>query len=76
MKASKVGDCPGLTLDEWVVKIGGTPKAAKLIGVARATVNFWRAGHCYPRVDQMKRIRKLSRGLVTYEAMIDRAGRR
>lgn len=80
MKASKVGVRgrvrSELTLDEWVERVGGPAKTAVLLGVHVATVNYWRTGHCYPRVEQMREIRRLSKGLVTYEAMIDRAGQR
>lgn len=54
----------------WIDK-EGTKKVAEILGVQRATVSHWRVGRCLPRTDQMKLIKKVSNGFVSYESIID-----
>lgn len=55
---------------DWIDK--KTPVyVAKVLGVNVSTVSHWRNGHCYPRVEQMRTIKKLTRGAVGYEQIID-----
>ncbi len=49
----------------------GVEFLAKKLGVNPSTVGHWRTGLCYPQVKQMRKIKKLSRGLVTYDTIID-----
>lgn len=60
----------GLTLRDWIIQTG-VGKVSKLLNVGESTVRHWRTGHCLPRTEQMREIKKLSKGLVTYESMID-----
>jgi hypothetical protein len=55
---------------EWINTVGAT-NVAKRLGVSARVVHYWRIGHCSPRVDQIRAIRKLSNGRLTYEAIID-----
>lgn len=54
----------------------GVENLARKLRVTKVTIWNWRKGHCWPLVPQMKRIRKLSRGAISYEAIIDRTGER
>lgn len=59
-----------LTLSDWITEVG-PENVAKLMKVERSTVFNWRKGYCYPRVDQMRKIKKYTNGRVTYDAIID-----
>jgi DNA-binding transcriptional regulator YdaS (Cro superfamily) len=59
-----------MTLKKWIEK-NGAPEIARLLGVLPATVNYWRRGESYPRVEQMREIKKITRGAVGYEQIID-----
>lgn len=61
-----------LTFDAWMTRLG-TQKVASLIGVNLVTVRYWRWRKTYPKVVHMRKIRKLTKGLITYEMIIDRA---
>lgn len=50
----------------------GAPSLTRKLKVSRMTVYNWKNGKSYPEVTQMKRIKKLAKGVVTYEMMIDR----
>jgi uncharacterized protein YjcR len=54
---------------DWVSDQGQEFIAEKL-NVSLRTVHYWLTGHCHPRVDQLREIKKLS-GL-TYDQIIDR----
>lgn len=56
---------------KWIDKIGPY-RVAELVGVRSCTVFYWRSGKNYPRLDQMRKIRVISKGAVSYEQMIDR----
>lgn len=68
-KGSETESRPSFT--EWIDSVGIEVLAAHL-KVHPMTVRYWRAGRCDPKVDHMRRIKKLSRGLVGYEQIIDR----
>ncbi len=59
-----------LSLKDWINSIG-VPRVAKLLKVEESTVRHWRIGRCLPRAEQMFAIKKLSKGSVTYDQMID-----
>lgn len=59
-----------MTLNDWINE-RGVDKVAELVGVHVSTVRHWRNGHCHPRIDQMKTIKKVSGGLVGYEQIIE-----
>jgi len=60
-----------MTLQSWIVQTG--PKeVAKLLNVDPAAVSLWRNKKTLPRPHQMKRIKQLSRGRVSYEVMIEK----
>ncbi len=56
---------------DWIDQTG-TGKLARIFKVSEATIFHWKAGRCDPRVDHMVKIRKLSRGSVSYIDIIDR----
>jgi len=58
---------------DWIDEV--TPKRiAKLFKVNPQTVRQWRKGISYPSVIHMKRIKKITRGEISYEKIIDRKG--
>jgi len=59
-----------ISLKNWIDQ-EGVHKIAHILKVEESTVRHWRRGHCLPRTEQMRTIRKLSKGLVTYETIID-----
>lgn len=54
---------------DWVDNYGG-PKLAKELGIDESTISHWRSGST-PKVEHMRRIRKISKGHVTYGHIID-----
>jgi len=60
-----------LTLKEWIEKTG-PERVAKLLGVNISSVGHWHRGYCSPRDEVKILIKKLSRGAVTYDEMIER----
>jgi hypothetical protein len=50
----------------------GVYEVADLLGIRAATVFYWRQGKSMPKVSMMRAIRTLSKGVVSYEAIIDR----
>lgn len=56
---------------EWV-DATGVEKIAEKLRVSTNTVRNWRQGVCDPRVEQMRQIRRWTKGAVTYESIIDR----
>ncbi len=59
-----------MTLKDWIARTGAV-EVARLMRCERATVYHWKRGLCLPRSWQMYRIKKLTRGAVTYDSMID-----
>ncbi len=66
-----------LSLNTWIDQTGQTA-VAKLLGISPMTVHYWRRGLTSPKVTQMRRIVKLTKGAVGYAEIIDgeKAGRR
>lgn len=60
-----------MTFKSWLIEMGA-PSLTRKLKVSRMTVYNWKNGKSYPEVTQMKRIKKLAKGVVTYEMMIDR----
>ena len=60
-----------MTFVQWI-DLKGPAEIAKLLGVNIFTVHHWRANRADPRVKQMRRIKKLTRGVIGYDQMIDR----
>ena len=60
-----------MTFDKWLDDVTIEWVARKL-KVHPQTVRHWRIRRNDPRVDQMRRIRRLSGKKITYEMMIDR----
>lgn len=60
-----------VTLKDWINGIG-VVEVAKLLGVQEATVRHWRRGANLPSDQLKQKIKKFSRGTVTYDEMIDR----
>lgn len=61
-----------LSFEEWIDKMGIDTLASRL-AVDRKTILHWRARRCDPRVDYMRRMKRMSQGQLGYEQMIDRA---
>lgn len=61
---------PKLTLKDWIGKTG-TSEVAKILDVAESTVRHWQRGHCLPNDRQKHAIRRASKGLVTYDTIIE-----
>jgi len=59
-----------ISLKDWIDR-EGVATLAKKFGVNESTVRHWRRGHCLPKAEQMREIKKLSNGAVTYDTMID-----
>lgn len=60
-----------ITFEEWIER-KGVHWVAKQLGVTRFTVLGWKARRADPRVDAMRRIKRMTRGEIGYEQMIDR----
>lgn len=60
-----------LSFEDWIDHVG-VDELAAILDVTRATVLHWKAGRCDPRVDHMRRIKRMTRGTIGYEQMIDR----
>lgn len=66
-----------MNLNDWVKKVGGATKAARLLNVDIRSVNNWRAGNCLPTMNNLKKIEKVSRGSCrAIEVMVEYANRR
>ena len=59
-----------ISLRDWIDREGAGKLAAKL-NVKASTVRHWKNGHCLPSDKQKRAIKKLSKGEVTYDSMID-----
>jgi hypothetical protein len=59
-----------MSLKNWIDK-QGVRAVAETLDVRTATVNYWRRGRSLPRAHQMAEIKKLSRGAVSYDIMIE-----
>lgn len=54
----------------WIEKTG-VSEVARQLGVHRRTVYNWKTGHCYPLVHQMRDIKAITKGKISYEHIID-----
>lgn len=59
-----------VSLRDWI-NANGVQAIAELLGVEDSAVRHWRRGHCLPRAEQMREIKRVSKGQVSYESMID-----
>lgn len=59
-----------MTLPDWIDH-QGVPTVARLLGVNPNTVRYWKWGVNLPRPEQMRAIKKLTKGVVGYEEIID-----
>lgn len=59
-----------MSLRNWIEE-RGVRVVAETLDVRIATVNYWRRGRSLPRAHQMKEIKRLSRGAVSYDIMIE-----
>lgn len=59
-----------MTLDQWINKVPQKTLAKKL-GVNAATIHYWTIYSSLPRPEMMREIKRLSRGKVTYDSMIE-----
>lgn len=59
-----------ITLEAWIAE-KGVSHVAELLGVNPSAVRHWRLGNCRPNVTQMRAIKKITKGAITYEELID-----
>ena len=59
------------SFDRWVDSLGRN-EVARLLGLRPLTVWHWRAHKNYPKVEHMQKIKRLTKGRVTYDMIIDR----
>lgn len=59
-----------LTFAEWIDQVG-PERLARVLRVNRYSINHWKAGRCFPRVHQMRRIKELAQGAIGYDDIID-----
>jgi DNA-binding XRE family transcriptional regulator len=62
------------SFDDWIDETGND-EIAEILGVSRTTVIAWRNGVSDPRVDLMRKIKKITRGKIGYVQIIDRPSR-
>lgn len=62
---------PRITFEQWIDDLG-IEEVAGLLKVHICTVYHWRAGRADPRVHHMRYIKKITKGKIGYEQMIDR----
>lgn len=60
-----------ITFEEWIEK-KGVNKIAKHLGIHRATVLHWKAKRGNPKVEHLKKLKRLARGEIDYQQMIER----
>lgn len=53
----------------------GKEALAKKLRITKFTVTGWRRGKNHPRIEVMRQIKRLTKGLVTYEMIIDKTKR-
>jgi DNA-binding transcriptional regulator YdaS (Cro superfamily) len=54
----------------------GLHGVAKLLKCHYNTVYYWRTGRWHPRPEQMREIKRLTKGKITYEDILDRQMRK
>jgi hypothetical protein len=50
----------------------GEEKLAERFEVTGVTIRNWKMGYVFPRPEHMREIRKLSKGLITYDIILDK----
>lgn len=55
----------------WVASYGTTAELAAKLQVSVRTINHWVNREGYPKVDTMRELIKLSKGVLSYEVIID-----
>lgn len=60
----------GLVFRNWMEK-EGTFKLAKQLGVNPSCISHWKRGNAYPSVKHMIAIKKLTKGKIRYEDIIE-----
>lgn len=58
------------SFEKWIYKFG-VNRLAGTLGIYQTTVQAWLQGRSLPRAWQMKNIKELSKGKVSYEAIIE-----
>lgn len=61
-----------LLFEEWIDEVG-QEKLASILNVTKTTIGNWRAGRCDPRFTHMRAIKKLAKGRLGYDDIVDRA---
>jgi hypothetical protein len=62
----------GYRFEQWVNEYGKEELTTEL-GIDRSTLDHWIARRHEPRIPHIQRLKKLSRGKLTYDDIIDRA---
>lgn len=70
-EVDKKNESEKITFVQWIDRMGMNTLAKKL-GVDRVTIRNWRTGRGDPRVDHMRRIKRISGGEIGYDQIIDR----
>lgn len=60
-----------LLFEDWINEYG-PDRLARVLNIHVRTVYHWREKHCDPRVEYMRIIKRLTKGKIGYEQMIDR----
>ena len=59
-----------MSLKDWI-KSKGVRHVADLLNVNPNTVRYWAWGMTYPKTEQMREIKRITKGVVGYEQIID-----
>lgn len=59
-----------MTFNKWIEKNGGITATARIIGVSPERIHNWLRRSCSPDALIMRRIVKVSKGVVDYETII------
>ena len=60
-----------VSFNDWIDSVGIDALARKL-KINTMTIKLWKIGRTNPRIEQMRQIKKFTKGLITYEKIIDR----
>lgn len=59
-----------ISFKKWINDVGHK-ELSRIFKVNRSTISRWGAGLYYPRVDQMRKIKEMTKGAVDYDMIID-----
>ncbi len=59
------------SLGHWIAEKGGRHAVAELLDVHESAIRHWLRLRNFPRPEQMAKIRKLSKGKVSFDEVID-----